>query len=102
MSMFLNFLKPKTATLVKYPEPMNGDEIGKVFQAQGEDSKIWQALDALLDSHLLDAVNDVSDPKNDIHSLSHASGRVDAISTFKSKLEEFRSWKSGKTSFSRG
>lgn len=96
----LNFFKPKRATLIKYPNAMGGDEIGKVFQAQGEESKIWQALDAIIDNHLLDAVNDVSDPKNDTHSLSHASGRVDAISTFKSKLEEYRSWKNGKMNFS--
>lgn len=99
MRKVFSFFKPKRATLIKYPNAMDGEEIGKVFQAQGEDAKIWQALDAVIDNHLLDAVNDVSDPKNDTHSLSHASGRVDAISTFKSKLEEFRTWKSGKTNY---
>lgn len=98
---FLNLFR-KTATLVKYPEPMKPEEISKVFQAQGADSKIWQAIDAVIDNHLLDAVNDVSDPKQDAHSLSHASGRVDAISTFKSKMEEFRKWKNGKMSFNQG
>lgn len=88
-----------TARLVKYPTPMDSNEIGKVFQAQGQNAKIWQALDAILDNHLLDAVNDVSDPKNDSQSLSHAAGRVDAISTFKNKMEEFRTWKNGKTNF---
>lgn len=94
-----NIFKPK-AKLVKYPEPMKPDEIGKVFQAQGENAKIWQALDSIIDNHLLDAVNDVSDPQNDTQSLSHAAGRVDAISTFKSKMEEFRSWKNGKMNYS--
>lgn len=90
----------RSATLVKYPEPMNPEQVKKVFQAQGENSKIWQAIDAVIDNHLLDAVNDVSNPKQDTHSLSHASGRVDAISTFKSKMEEFRSWKNGKMNYS--
>lgn len=78
---------------------MGSDEVVKVFKSQGAESKIWQALDSVIDNHLLDAVNDVSDPKNDSHSLSHASGRVDAISTFKSKIEEFKEWKNGKTNY---
>ena len=100
MISVLRSLFQRSATLVKYPEPMNPEQVKKVFQAQGEDAKIWQAIDAVIDNHLLDAVNDVSNPKQDTHSLSHASGRVDAISTFKSKMEEFRSWKNGKMNYS--
>ena len=99
MIAIIKSLFKRSATLVKYPEPMNPEQVKKVFQAQGEDSKIWQAIDAVIDNHLLDAVNDVSNPKQDTHSLSHASGRVDAISTFKSKMEEFRSWKNGKMNY---
>ena len=55
-----------------------------------QDSKLWQALDSILDNMLLDAVNDVSDPKNDVTKFAHAAGRVDAISGIKSRLEEYK------------
>ena len=80
----------KKATLVKYPEPMSAEDVQKVFLEQGEGSKLWQALDSILDNMLLDAVNDVSDPKNDVTKYAHAAGRVDAISGLKSKIEEYK------------
>jgi hypothetical protein len=80
----------KRATLVKYPEPMSGDDVKRVFSDIGEGAKLWQALDSILDNMLLDAVNDVSDPKNDVTKFSHAAGRVDAISGLKSRIEEYR------------
>lgn len=89
----------RTATLVKYPEPMKPEDVAKVFAEQGEGSRIWQALDSVIDQHLLSAVTDVSDPKLSSEERSHASGRVDAISTLKSKLEEFKSWRNGKMNF---
>jgi hypothetical protein len=51
---------------------------------------LWQALDSVLDNMLLDAVNDVSDPKNDVTKFAHAAGRVDAISGIKSRIEEYK------------
>ena len=73
------FWRPR-ATLVKYPSPMSGDDVTRIFKEVGADSKLWQALDSVLDNMLLDAVNDVSDPKNDVTKFAHAAGRVDAIS----------------------
>jgi hypothetical protein len=80
----------KRATLVKYPSPMNADDVSRIFKEVGQDSKLWQALDSVLDNMLLDAVNDVSDPKNDVTKFAHAAGRVDAISGIKSRLEEYK------------
>lgn len=80
----------KTAKLVKYPVPMKGEEVKKVFVEQGEGSRLWQALDSILDNMLLDAVNDVSDPKNDVTKFAHAAGRVDAISGIKAQIEEYK------------
>jgi len=85
--------------LVKYPEPMSMPEVGNVFRDQGEGSKIWQALDTIIDNHLLDAVNEVSDSKLSTQQLSHASGRIDAISSLKARMEEFKIWKTGKTNY---
>ena len=82
--------RKKRATLVKYPSPMNADDVSRVFNEVGQDSKLWQALDSSLDNMLLDAVNDVSDPKNDVTKFAHAAGRVDAISGIKSRLEEYK------------
>lgn len=82
--------RKKRATLVKYPSPMNADDVSRVFNEVGQDSKLWQALDSILDNMLLDAVNDVSDPKNDVTKFAHAAGRVDAISGIKSRLEEYK------------
>jgi hypothetical protein len=82
--------REKRATLVKYPSPMNADDVSRVFNEVGQDSKLWQALDSILDNMLLDAVNDVSDPKNDVTKFAHAAGRVDAISGIKSRLEEYK------------
>ncbi len=69
---------------------MSGDDVKRIFGEVGEDSKLWQALDSILDNMLLDAVNDVSDPKNDVTKFAHAAGRVDAISGLKSRLEEHK------------
>lgn len=96
--MMLRLFK-RRATLVKYPEPMSAEDISRIFSEYGDDTKIWQAIDTVIDSHLLSAVNDVADPKLDSNGLSHASGRVDAISTLKSKMEEYRQWKNGKTNY---
>ena len=84
------FCKGKKATLVKYPNPMSAEDVKKVFLEQGKGSKLWQALDSVLDNMLLDAVNDVSDPKNDVTKYAHAAGRVDAISALKSRIEEYK------------
>jgi hypothetical protein len=84
------FCKKKRATIVKYPQAMNAEEVAKVFVEQGRDSKLWQALDTILDNMLLDAVNDVSDPENDVTKFAHAAGRVDAISGIKSRIEEYK------------
>jgi hypothetical protein len=80
----------KRATIVKYPSPMSGDDVKRIFAEQGEGSKLWQALDSILDNMLLDAVNDVSDPKNDVSKYAHAAGRVDAISGLKARIEEYK------------
>ena len=69
---------------------MKAEDVQRVFKDQGENDKIWQALDSILDNHLLDAVNDVSDPKNDVTKFAHAAGRVDAISAIKSRIEEYK------------
>ena len=91
----------RTAKLVKYPEPMSLHDIENTFREQGEDSKMWQALDTIIDNHLLDAVNEVSDIKLNSNQLSHASGRIDAISSLKARMEEFKTWKTGKMKFRR-
>tara|TARA_B100000886_G_scaffold303110_1_gene233572 strand:- start:15913 stop:16170 length:258 start_codon:yes stop_codon:yes gene_type:complete len=80
----------KKAKLVKYPDPMSGEDITRIFKEVGEGAKLWQALDAVLDNILLDAVNDVSDPKNNVTQFAHAAGRVDAISGLKARLEEYK------------
>lgn len=80
----------KRATIVKYPSPMSGDDVKRIFAEQGEGSKLWQALDSIFDNMLLDAVNDVSDPKNDVSKYAHAAGRVDAISALKARIEEYK------------
>ena len=80
----------RKATLVKYPNPLSAQDIKKIFLEQGEGSKIWQALDTVIDNMLLDAVNDVSDPQNDATKFAHSAGRVDAISNLKARLEEYR------------
>lgn len=80
----------KRATIVKYPSPMSGDDVKRIFTEQGEGSKLWQALDSIFDNMLLDAVNDVSDPKNNVSKYAHAAGRVDAISALKARIEEYK------------
>ena len=98
--MFKQLLQRRPqAKLIKYPSPMKADEVANVFNDMGEDSKIWQALDTIIDNHLLDAVNEVADPQLSSQQTSHAAGRIDAISTLKGKLEEFRKWKNGKNSY---
>lgn len=84
------FCKKKKATLVKYPYPLLPSDIKKIFLEQGDESKIWQALDTIIDNMLLDAVNDVSDPKNEATKFAHSAGRIDAISNLKARLEEYR------------
>lgn len=76
--------------LVKYPYPLSGQDIKKIFLEQGDESKIWQALDSIIDNMLLDSVNDVSDPKNDATKFAYSAGRIDAISNLKARLEEYR------------
>ena len=92
------FRQRKKAVIVKYPELLSADDIENIFQGQGEDSKIWQALDSILDQNLLNAVSDVSNEKNDLGKYAHAAGRVDAISDIKATIQQLRSWKSGKKS----
>ena len=87
----LTRLFKREVKLVKYPQPMGHEEVAKVFKGFGSD-KIWQAFDTLFDSHLLSAVSDVSDSKLSPTELAHASGRVDAISTLKSKIEEYKNF----------
>ena len=82
-----NFFK-KRAVLVKYPDPMKVSDVQRIFREQGENDKIWQALDTILDNYLLDAVHDVSDPSNNSSKFAHAAGRVDAISAVKARIEE--------------
>lgn len=95
MELLKNFFK-RRAALVKYPEPLSGDEITNIFGDQGEDNKIWQALDTILDAALLDSVNDVADPKNSPEITSHAAGKIDALALLKSQIEEYKPWKNGK------
>lgn len=92
------FFRPR-AKLQQYPNPLTMDEICNIFQDQGEANKIWQALDTIINGVLLDAINEVADPKNTQIQLSHASGRVDALSQLKFKLEECKQWKNGKTDY---
>lgn len=96
--MIFNLFK-KRAILKKYPDPMTAEEAMKVLAEQGQGSRIWQALDLIIDNELLDAVNAVADPKLQPHAMSHASGRIDAISTLKAKIEEGKSWRSGKMNY---
>lgn len=93
-----NFLK-RRATLVKYQNLLTYEECQKIFAEQGEDSRIWQALDQIIDTELLDAINEVSDPKLSQSKLSHASGRIEAISSLKAKIEEAKKWRSGKMNY---
>lgn len=80
----------KKAKLVKYPQPMSSEDVRRIFLEQGDDAKIWQALDTIIDNLLLDAVNDVSDPKNDATKYAHAGGRVDALSNLKNRIDAQR------------
>ena len=84
------FCNRKKTKLIKYPQPMSAKDIRDTFKEQGEESKIWQALDSVIDNMLLDSVNDVSDPKNDAVKFAHSAGRVDAISNLKARLEGYR------------
>jgi hypothetical protein len=85
--------------LVKYPDPMSQDECRKILAEQGENSRLWQALDTIIDFELLDAINEVSDNELTTNKLSHASGRVEAISNLKAKIEEAKKWRSGKMNY---
>lgn len=80
----------RQAKLVKYPEPMSLEKVKNIFQEQGDNANIWQALDTIIDALLLDAVNDCSDANNDACKLAHAGGRVDALSQLKSRIDESR------------
>ena len=97
--MFKKLFSRPRAVIVKYPAPMKTEEVVDAFQSQGKDTLIWQAIDTVIDNHLLDAVNDVSDPQLNSTALAHTAGRVDAISTLKSKIEEYKKWKNGKMSY---
>ena len=97
--MIRNFLKRRTAKLIKYPEQFTYEECQKVFAEQGEKSRLWQALDTIIDLELLDAINEISNPKLKTNELSHASGRVEAISTLKAKIEEAKKWRIGKMNY---
>lgn len=96
--MIKNFFK-KQVKLVSYPTKMSEDESKKILAEQGEDSRIWQALDTIIDLQLLDAVNEVSDPKLHQNQLFHASGRIEAISTLKLKIQEAKKWRIGKMNY---
>ena len=80
----------KDVRLVKYPEQMSAQRVQQIFKEQGAESTIWQALDTIIDQQLLDAVNEVSDSKLDHCGRAHAAGRIDAISTLKGRIEEFK------------
>lgn len=86
---------------MKYPEPMTAEQVTNAFNEVGHDSKLWQALDSVIDNHLLDAVNEVANPELDSNQTSHAAGRIDAISQLKSRIEEYRKWKNGKTNYNK-
>jgi hypothetical protein len=85
----LQYLR-KDVRLVKYPEPMSAERVQQIFKEQGKDSNIWQALDTVIDQQLLDAVNECSDAKLNNCGRAHAAGRIDAISTLKGRVEEFK------------
>ena len=40
----------KKAKLVKYPQPMSSEDVRRIFLEQGDDAKIWQALDTIIDN----------------------------------------------------
>ena len=86
----------KKSKLVKYPKPMSADEVAQAFRDVGDGSKFWQALDTVIDSALLDSVNDVADPASNPQKMSHSAGRIDALATLKTQIEEFKKWKNGK------
>jgi hypothetical protein len=92
LNNLINKLFRKRVELVRYPSPMSVEEIKKSFSGIGAGDKFWQGLDTIIDSLLLDFVSDVADPKIVASSelLAHASGRVDAMATLKSQLEEFK------------
>ena len=85
--------------MVKYPKLLTQDEIAQIFQDQGEGSRLWQALDSIIDNNLLSAVSDISDPKQSAEMLSHSSGRIDSLTTLKSQIEDYKKWKNGKMNF---
>ena len=87
--MFKKFFK-RTVKIVKYPDPMSEKEVQNTFREQGADNKFWQALDTVIDSNLLDAVNDVSDPDLSPSKAAHAAGRIDAIGQLKAKIEQYK------------
>ena len=89
----------KKSKLVKYPKQMTAKQIAQAFGDVGDGSKFWQALDTVIDSALLDSVNEVADPVNDPQKMSHAAGRIDALATLKTQIEEFKKWKNGKMSY---
>jgi hypothetical protein len=71
---------------------MSGEELRRAFNSIGAGNPFWQALDTIIDSMLLDFVSDVADPKivKSPELLAQAAGRVDAIATVKSQIEEFK------------
>jgi hypothetical protein len=92
----LSKLFKRRASLIKYPQPLTGEEVKNIFGDQGEDNKIWQALDTIIDAALLDSVNDVADSKNSPEMFSHSAGKIDALALLKSQIEDYKPWKNGK------
>ena len=84
---------------VKYPEQMTMEKVKQVFLDQGEDLKLWQALDTTLYKDILDAMTDSADPKKDANELFHIGGRIDALTQLKFEIQELRKWKSGRTNY---
>ena len=80
----------KSVRLVRYPAAMDMEDVIRAFRDVGEGSPFWQALDSILDSALLDAVNDVSDSKKTSEELFHCAGKVEALSLFKARIEEIK------------
>ena len=82
----------KRALLVHYDDKMSEADVKDAFCSISPGNPFWQALDHVIDQTLLDAIDDVSDPKNAEKpgSLAHAAGGVDKLSTLKSKIQNLR------------
>ena len=80
------------AKLVRYDDKLSEADVKDAFCSISPGNPFWQALDHVIDQTLLDAIDDVSDPKNAEKpgSLAHAAGGVDKLSTLKSKIQNLR------------